>query len=247
MAEHQSASLGQPIWIERRDNMKTKRVILTLGLLAVLGAGGFAAAKLIGGAAGTEAERPGQVDFDTIERRQATETAQPRFVGELLGIFIGPSKDTWPEQVRAEDDRVLAGGCVNVPRSTAGALEFPRPLALPAGYAAEEEQPAVACSGKVTGLGWGYSGAGSSGVAGHVSISRAVSKALEYNVAANRVSVRSIGGRDAIFVRPVTDDGLAQISYVVFPESFGVTEIQMFNLPDKDVLAVAEAVAEASK
>jgi hypothetical protein len=168
-------------------------------------------------------------------------------VGELLGIFIGPSKDTWPEQVRAEDDRVLAGGCVSVARSTAGALEFPRLLALPAGYTAEEQQPAVACGGKVTGLGWQYSASGASGIAGHVSISRGVAKALEYNVAADRVSVQSIGGRDAIFIRPVTPDGLAQISYVVFPESFGVTEIQTFNLSETGVLAVAEAVAEASK
>jgi hypothetical protein len=227
--------------------MKIKRVILTLGLLTVLGAGGFGAARLIANAVGTGAERPGQVDEKTIEQRQATERAQPRFTGELLGISIGPSEDTWPQQARADKAQLVAGGCVSVPRSTAGALEFPRPLALPADYVPKEQQLATACSGKVSGLGWQYTPSGANGIPANVSISRAVAKALVYDVAADRVSVQSIGGRDAIFIRPVTPDGLAQISYVVFPESFGVTEIQTFNLSEAGVLAVAEAVAEASK
>jgi hypothetical protein len=227
--------------------MKNKRIILTLGLLAVLGAGGFGAARLVGSAVGIGAERPGQVDEKAIEQRQATERAQPRFTGELLGISIGPSEGAWPQQARADQAQLVAGGCVSVPRSMAGALEFPRPLALPADYVPKELQPATACSGKVTGLGWQYAASGASGIPANVSISRAVAKALVYDVAADRVSVQSIGGRDAIFVRPMTPDGLAQSSYVVFPESFGVTEIQTFNLSEASVLAVAQAVAEASK
>jgi hypothetical protein len=227
--------------------MKIRRVILTLGLLAVLGAGGFGVARLIGNAVSTGAERPGQADEKTIEQRQATESAQPRFTGELLGISIGPSEDTWPQQARADQAQLVAGGCVSVSRSTAGALEFPRPLALPADYVAKEQQLATACSGKVSGLGWQYTASGANGIPANVSISRAVAKALVYDVATDRVSVQSIGGRDAIFIRPVTPDGLAQISYVVFPESFGVSEIQTFNLSEAGVLAVAEAVAEASK
>ncbi len=227
--------------------MKTKRVIIGLCAFAILGAAGFGAARLIGRAVGTGAEQPGQVDEKLIQERQASETQQPRFTGELLGIFIAPSEDAWPEQPRAAQAQLVAGGCVGVPRSTAAALEFPRPLALPPEYVAKEEPPATACSGKVTGLGWQYTVTGANGIPANVSISRAVAKALVYDVAADRVSVRNIGGRDAIFIRPITPDGLAQISYVVFPESFGVTEIQTFNLSEAGVLAVAEAVAEASK
>jgi hypothetical protein len=227
--------------------MKIKRIVLTLGLLAVLGAGGFAAAKLIGGAAGTEAERPGQVDFDTIERRQATETAQPRFVGELLGIFIGPTEDTWPKDLQDEASQRLAGGCVDVPRSEAKSLDFPRPVALPKEYSPEELVPARVCSGQVAGLTWGYTVSGVEGIPGHVQISRSIGKARTYDVASDRVSVEHFGGREAIFIRPITPDGLAQIAYVLFPEPFGVTGVQTFNLSEADTTAVAQAVAEASK
>jgi hypothetical protein len=238
--------------------VRTGRVILTLAVLTVLGGGGFLAARLIGNAVGSGGEQPGQVDEKLtqqpgqvdeklIQQRQATERAQPRFTGELLGIFIAPSEDLWPEQARADQAQLVAGGCVGVPRSLAGALEFPRPLTLPTGYVPKEEQPATACSGKVTGLGWEYTVTGANGIPANVSISRTVARALVFDVAADRVSVRNIGGRDAIFIRPITPDGLAQISYVVFPEPFGETEIQTFNLPEAGVSAVAEAVADASK
>ena len=227
--------------------MKITRFILVLGVLAVLGGGGFLAAKLVGNGIGTEAEQPGQVDEKLIQERQAAEREQPRFTGELLGMFIGPSEAAWPEKARTDQAQLVAGGCVGVPRSAAAALGFPRPLRLPAEYVAEEQQSATACSGNVTGLGWRYTATGANGIAANISISRAVAKALVYDVAADRVAVQSLGGRDAIFIRPITPDGLAQISYVVFPESFGVTEIQTFNLPEVGVLAVAEAVAEASK
>jgi hypothetical protein len=227
--------------------MRTGPVIVTLCLLTLLAAGGFGAAKLIGNAVGTGAEPPGQVDEKLIQQRQQTESEQPRFTGELLGMFIGPSEAAWPEKARTDQAQLVAGGCVGVPRSAAAALEFPRPLRLPAEYVAEEQQSATACSGNVTGLGWRYTATGANGIAANISISRAVAKALVYDVAADRVAVQSLGGRDAIFIRPITPDGLAQISYVVFPESFGVTEIQTFNLPEVGVLAVAEAVAEASK
>jgi hypothetical protein len=227
--------------------MRTRPVIVTLCLLTLLAAGGFGAAKLIGNAVGTRAEPPGQVDEKLIQQRQQTESEQPRFTGELLGMFIGPSEDTWPEQARVDHARLVAGGCVDVPRSMAGALEFPRPLTFPLGSVPKEVPSATACGGKVTGLGWQYTVTGANDIPANVSISRTVARALVFDVAADRVSVRSIGGRDAIFIRPITPDGLAQISYVVFPEPFGETEIHAFNLSENGLLAVAEAVAEASK
>jgi hypothetical protein len=66
-------------------------------------------------------------------------------------------------------------------------------------------------------------------------------------VAVSRVSTEVIGGRQAIVVRPATDDGLAQMSEVIFPEPFGKTDIDAFNLSAADLLAVAEAVAAASQ
>jgi len=129
--------------------MRIRRVIVSLCVLTVLGGGGFLAARLIGNVVGSGAEQPGQVDEKLtqqpgqvdeklIQQRQATEQAQPRFTGELLGIFIAPSEDAWPEQVRADQAQLVAGGCVDVPRSLAGTLEFPRPLTLPPEYVAKE-------------------------------------------------------------------------------------------------------------
>ncbi len=205
--------------------MKIKRILLLTGVVIVLGASGFSAAKLIGHAVNTEAQQPGQVNEKTIEARQAGESAEPRFVGELLGIFIGPTEDTWPKDLQNEANQRLAGGCVDAPRSKAAALDFPRTLVLPEGYSPEELEPARACSGQVTALTWGYSVSGVEGIPGHVQISRTVGKARTYDVASSRVSVQDIGGREGIFIRPITADGLAQISYVLFPEPFGVTGV----------------------
>ena len=227
--------------------MKKKRVALMVALVVMVGGAGFGVAQLIRGAIGTQAEQPGKVDINAIQTEQATEKAQPRFSGELLGISIAPSKDQWPAQAQAENAQLLAGECVDVPVASATALQFPRPLQLPSEYVAEESPSATACGGKVTGLGWTYTTSGTNGIPAHVSITRGVGKELVYDVAADRVSVQTIGGRDAIVIRPDTADALAQISYVVFPESFGVTEIQVFNLSETGLLAVASAVAEASK
>jgi hypothetical protein len=224
-----------------------KRIALTLALLGVLAGVGFGIAKLVGEVRGTEAQRPTATDFGTIEARRATETAQPRFVGELLGIFIGPTEGTWPKDLQDEASQRLAGGCVDVPRVEAKSLDFPRPIALPKEYSPEDLVPARSCGGQVAGLTWGYTVSGVEGIPGHVQISRSVGKARTYDVASDRVSIEHFGGRDAIFIRPVTPDGLAQIAYVLFPEPFGVTGVQTFNLSEADTTVVAQAVAEASK
>jgi hypothetical protein len=228
--------------------VRTRRFIVTLGVLAVLGGGGFLAARLVSNSIGTEAQQPGQVDEKLIQQRQQTEREQPRFTGELLGIFIAPSEDLLPEQARRQQDERRVMDCRHVTPPRGGELDFPRPLALPSEYVLKQERPeAVACDGELTGMGWDFTTAGANGIPASVSITRGRSTASVYDVAADRVSVRNIGGRDAIFIRPITPDGLAQISYVVFPESFGVTEIQTFNFSEEGLLAVAEAVAEAGK
>jgi hypothetical protein len=227
--------------------MKVLRVGLGVIFVVVVAGAGFGAARLIGSVSGTGAEQPGKVDINSIEQRQATEAARPRFFGQLLGISIAPSADGWPADARAEQTQILAGGCVGIPTANASALQFPRPLSLPPEYRPEDLPSATACSGKPTGLGWTFTTPGANGIPAHVSISRAAGKELVYSVAADRVSVQNIDGRDAIVIRPEAADGLAQISYVVFPESFGVTEIQVFNLSETGLMAVASAVAEASK
>ncbi len=227
--------------------MKTKRVALMVALVVLVGGTGFGVAQLIRGAVGTQAQQPGKVDINAIQTEQATEKAQPRFSGQLLGIFIAPSRDQWPPEAQAELAQLLAGECVGITAASATALQFPQPLQLPSEYVAEAPPTAKACSGKATGLGWTYTTSGTNAIPAHVSITRAVGHEVVYDVAADRVSVQTIGGRDAIVIRPETPDALAQISYVVFPEPFGFTEIQVFNLSETGLLAVASAVAEASK
>lgn len=79
--------------------MNIRRVIGGLLLLAVLGGAGFGAGRLmLGGGGGTEAEQPNLVDV--IDERQQAEQKAPKFIGELLGVFLAPSLEQSPRLCR---------------------------------------------------------------------------------------------------------------------------------------------------
>lgn len=119
---------------------------------------------------------------------------------------------------------------------------------LSAAYRLEEGSPhATACSGQASGLEWDYTTVGAMGIPATVSIVRVITKYDTVDVAASLVSTQVIGGREAIVVRPYAADGLAQTSKVIFPETFGKTAIQAFNLSEAELLNVAGAVVEATR
>lgn len=239
--------------------MTTRRLAVTVLLITVLGAVGFLAGRLLlGGDGGTEAQQPGLIDrLDTLKTQEARQKRQPRFVGELLGIYIAPSLDQVPRQVLEENERVRSGGCEVIPAEEANALDFARPLEVPAGYIVADRgigfvesgtNPwAEACGGKAYLIGWGYNVIGAEGIPATVSIVRSTLGYTTQDVAVSQVSTEVIGGREAVVIRPASPDGLAQRYLVHFPESFGSTSIHTFNLPEAEVLKVAVAVAEATR
>ena len=227
--------------------MARRRLIAAVLLLIVLGTAGFAVGRLmLSGGGGTEAEQPKLLDV--IEERQQTEQKEPRFTGELLGIFLAPSLDQMPPAVQEEHRRLTAGGCANIPLEQAQSLDFPQPLEMPPGYTLKEGMPqATACSGKPSGVRYEYDVLGANNIPAHLTVGRGVSKIATPQSPASRITTTVIGGREAILIRPFTPDGLAQTSEVIFPEPFGMTDIYAFNLSEAALLEVAEAVAKASQ
>ncbi len=103
------------------------------------------------------------------------------------------------------------------------------------------------CSGTPRLIGWRYATIGAEGIPATVTIVRSTIRYDTQDVAASQVSSPEIGEREAVIIRAASPDGLAQRTLVYFPEPFGKTSIHSFNLPEAEVLKVAEAVAEATR
>ena len=234
--------------------MSMIKLIGVVALTAVLATAGYVVGSRLLTSGGTEAQQPSLVDqLDALKALEEELGAEARFNGELLGIHIAPSEDQLPAEIRAEYDRLLASNCVSIPVEQAGALDFPRPLVMPAGYVPDEAAPetgsnyALSCGGRPWNRGWNYATTGAEGIPARVSIVRSTLTYDIQDVALSQVSIEVIGGREAVVIRPVSPDGLAQRHIVHFPESFGSTYVHTFNLSEAEVLKIAEAVAEASR
>jgi len=220
--------------------------IISILLVAALGVSGFFAGRYFLAGGGSEAQQPSPLD--QIAPRQTEEAAEPRFKGELLGIALAPSMDQLPLEAQQAQARLTSGGCVGIPVEQAGALNAPRPLALPDGYVLKQGYPqATACSGRPSGLEWDFTVSGAQNIPADVTVIRVITRYATPDAAASRVSVQTINGRQAVVVTPATPDGLAQRSNAFFPEPFGMTAIYAFNLSQEELLKVAVAVAEATQ
>jgi len=179
----------------------------------------------------------------------AADKAKPRFHGEILGLFIPSSWDALPP-----DYRLNCGNYETLPYDRAG--QFNLTAALPPQFAATEKAGfragAVACDGRVIAANWAYSFHGS--CAGELIISRKESRYFAADVAADRVKTIEVGGRQAVYVEPVLPGGfdsscseLGASSYIAIPEPFGVTLIEVNNVPTKELSDLGRIVGEATK
>ena len=233
--------------------MNVRKIAAVLLLSAVLGTGGFFAGRLLVSDGGSEAQEPNLIErLEALEETRAAEGAEARFAGELLGIYLAPTREEIPADVLADDERLRAGGCARIEPEQAGDLDFPRPLVMPEGYTlappdVEGRNPwASRCGDKTRILGLRYNATGAEGIYAQIIIVRSRLRYDTQDVAASRVTTQVIGGREAIVILPF-GDGLAQRSLVFFPESFGKTAIHAFNLSGEELLKVAEAVAEVTR
>lgn len=222
------------------------------GIIAIaipLGLAAFALGRLLTAGGGTDSTARQPDVASLIQQRQAADEAEIPFTeAELLGITLASSMETMPADIRSRQDRLIAGGCVSITRSSAPELDLARGFTLAKEYAMEADSPhATACGGHPSGLQWDYTVDGAQGTVGTVSIVRVTTNYETANVAASRVSTQVVGGREAIVVRPRAADGLAEASKVIFPETFGMTVVQAFNVSETQLLEVANAVAEVTQ
>ncbi len=223
-----------------------KRVLAGVLLVALAGILSFGAGQLIREGMRTEAQQPvpPTLSADSILQPIKEEQQKPRFAGEILGLFLAPTEEEFPPEYRARRDPTC--GFTSAP---AGALDFPRPVALAQKWVPRDPDqfPMVfACKGSVTHVTYEYVTDGV-GLPASIGIIRQVARGNTQNVAAERVVSTVVSGRPAVLIKPITPDGLGQTSEILFPEEFGMTNIYAFNLPETELLAIAAAVVEAGK
>ncbi len=236
--------------------MTPKLVALSIAVVVVLGTAGFLVGRYAVGGDNSEADQPVVRDqLNEIATLEAIKDTEERFVGELVGIHIAPSVDDIPRDVWEKDNDLTAHGCGPAPLDRAESLDLPRALVLPKGFTLSEEDSAAAgvnpwaleCDGTVRSRGWDYETAGVEGVPGKATVVRIIVRYDAQDVAKSQVVVEDIGAREAVVIRPASSTGLAQRYLFYFPESFGMTAVQTFNLDEKAAFEIAKAAAEASQ
>lgn len=70
-------------------------------------------------------------------------------------------------------------------------------------------------------------------------------KHAEFDASADRVKATKVGGLPAVYVEPLSPNGVASAAGVVFPGERVTTAIHSAGIPATDLLKVAEAVAAA--
>lgn len=173
------------------------------------------------------------------------ENAKPDFEGEILGVFIGPD-DKVPDKFVTYED--LCGSAPTEPVSWDKAGEFDLALTLPEQYklAADSLLAGVfACGDQVTSAGWHYTAPQPNGYPGVLIIVRHPVKHDQFDASADRVKATEIGGLPAVYVEPLSANGVGSAAGVVFPGERVTTAIHSAGIPSADLLEVAEIVAAA--
>jgi hypothetical protein len=219
--------------------------ILAIAILAWVSYGSFVAAGELTGAGMSADPQP------------STANSGQSFKGELLGMYLGPDLAEAPagavqrnEQLRAETTN-----CLNklTYRPVETAERFDLDFTAPAGFVlnplAVTDGPimsAVAvCSetGAELGVSWDYF----TPSIGRASVSRTHPTTVwQLDVAAERVSVITAGGQQAILVAPVDPErGYGSSAMVMFPRDDAFTQIYADGVPLEEILALADSVGQA--
>lgn len=174
---------------------------------------------------------------------EAQERAKPRFVGDINGIFLAPRGTPVPEEYTTFQD-ICGLATTTESISPELAVEYNLELSLPSEYRLVRKE-GVACNGTPTSVVWEYEGpAQPTGIVPFVLISRS---AIDYDlidVASDRPEVIMTGGRDAVIISPLSEDGYGQIARAWIREPFGNTTINTSDLPRADFFRLVQMVAE---
>ena len=169
-----------------------------------------------------------------------------RFVGEIQGVFIAPPDVSPPAGFLNYEGFC---GSEKVPTEAAPwdlAGQLTLSVQLPSDFVFQPDSMntgVIACAGKVYAARWDYKVSLPNSGQGRLTIVRSLLSHIPKDVSANRVKTVEVGGRQAVLVEPLTPDGISSAAAIIFPEQFGVTEIQSAGIPLTQLLEVAELVA----
>lgn len=186
---------------------------------------------------------------------RALDAGKPRFEGELLGIYLGPTEALIAKGIQIDVSKACPSGFTFVADT---AYAPPVPKYVPAGatqpaeyvpFGAVPNPGAAVCQddGRPYTAWRYYTVPGADGPPGEILIVR-VTLARPYRMVdapADLVGIVSVGGRAAILVEPATQDSAAASTTVLFPEATGYLEVQGLAVPSAQVMKVAQSIAEA--
>lgn len=173
------------------------------------------------------------------------ENAKPDFEGEILGTFIGPA-DKVPDKFVTYEELCGAAPTEQVAWDKAG--EFDLALTLPESYQllpSSLNTGVLACGDLVMAARWDYAVPQPNGYAGSLIIARAPLKYTEFDASADRVKATEIGGLPAVYVEPLSPNGVSSAAGLVFPGERVTTVVYSTGIPANELLKVGEIIAAA--
>lgn len=126
--------------------------------------------------------------------------------------------------------------------------EFDLTLALPESYQLLTNSlntGVVACGDLVTAARWDYAVPQPNGYIGSLLIARGPLKYTQFDASADRIKETEIGGLPAVYVEPLSPNGISSAAGLVFPGESVTTVVYSTGIPAIDLLQVAEAIAAA--
>ena len=186
--------------------------------------------------------------FDADKAAIAAEREKPRFKGVIDGIFITPGGSIPSEYTTAKE---LCGTQQSKVVSWDKAGQLDLTLDLPKEYTLQEpnmDTVVVACGDTVFNARRAYHFKQHEPLReqGELVIGRSLIRYDEVDTAVDRPEIMNISGRDVVVIGPITDDGAGQNMRAYFPEPFGKTFIQAYNMPRKDFLELVTLVASST-
>lgn len=177
----------------------------------------------------------------------------PKFDGKLLGIYLAPTESLAEKGIQVDVSQLCPSGFKFVGDSTYVPPEpghLPSGAVQPAEYDLLQAVPnpgaAVCEAGGQPYTAWRYyTLPRADGSLGELFITR-VTVSPPYrslDVPADLVGISSIGGRQAIFVKPVSEEPSTSVTIVIFPEDSGYLEIQGVGIAAEEIVKVAQSIS----
>jgi len=218
--------------------------LITIGLVAVIALVGALAGRAVWESVTAQDDpRAEPPPLNVINE----ENAKPNFEGEILGVFIGPD-DKLPDKFVSWEEMCGSATTEQVAWEKAG--EFDLAVTLPEPFKLNISSPntgVFVCGDQVTSARWEYTAAQPNGYPGMLIVGRYPIKYFEFDASADRVKATEIGGLPAVYVAPLSPNGVGSAAGVVFPGERVTTAIHSAGIPAADLLKVAEMIAAAIK